>query len=370
MHKWIRCTSVLFAVLLLAVLVMPTALALPPEQGTNLLVNPSFEGDMRRTSRSSWVSNGWNPWYYHTGDGSKYYEPEWKVIQRPKDDGSPDLRARLQDGDKSLQWFNTYALHEAGIWQRVKVPANSTVLFTAWIQILSANENCWEQDQMVSCPDSLGNYQVTIGIDPTGYEPAGQVMRAPGNVVWSQPVWDANTKSPAGTNQWAQVQVSAQAQGEYVTVWTKGWNKWAFRYESAFIDNTSLVVTAMPKARAAAPVRPTNTPVPTNTPTPTDTPTPTNTPTVTPTPTYTPTPTFTPTFTPSPTPTSSPTPLPTPTRPLRRVIQTPDAVQAAGFAPKNVDADTSDAASLTIIAAISVVVLVGGLFVGKRMARR
>ena len=81
----------------------PLVLAGPPQQGENLLVNPSFEGGMRRTSTSSWVSDGWNPWYHHTGPGSEYYEPEWKVIQRPEGDGSADLRARLLDGDKSLQ---------------------------------------------------------------------------------------------------------------------------------------------------------------------------------------------------------------------------------------------------------------------------
>ena len=41
------------------------------------------------------VSDGWNPFYKHDGSGSKYFEPEWKVIQRPEDDGSADIRSRL-----------------------------------------------------------------------------------------------------------------------------------------------------------------------------------------------------------------------------------------------------------------------------------
>ena len=373
MHRSLRSTLVMLAIVCLLAVGGPSILAAPPQQAQNLLVNPSFEGGMRQTSRSSWVSNGWNPWYHHTGSGSKYYEPEWKVIQRPEDDGSVDLRARLLDGNKSLQWFNTYALHEAGIWQRVKVPANSKVLFTIWFQILNARSTCWVEDQMVSCADDLGNYQMVAGIDPTGAQPAGQVMRPPANIVWSDPVWDANTKSPSGTNQWVQVQVSAQAQGEYVTVWVKGWNQWAFRYEASFVDGASLVVTGAPKARAVVPVRPTNTPVPTNTPTPTHTPTPTNTPTPTHTPTNTPTPTLTPTFTPSPTPTSSPTPLPTPTTVRRsaHTVQTPAEIKAAGFVPNSVPTDsTQDVTSLTIVAAISIVVLAAGLFIGKKMAKR
>ena len=375
----------LFLSMLLCLLTVagPVVLAGPPQQGQNLLINPGFEGGMRRTSTSSWVSDGWNPWYHHTGPGSEYYEPEWKVIQRPEDDGSADLRARLLDGDKSLQWFNTYALHDAGIWQRVKVPANAKVTFSVWIQIMSARDNHWVNDQMVSGPDDLGNYQVQIGIDPTGFEPTGQVMRPPGHIVWSESVWDANTKAPDGTNQYVQAQITAQAQGQYVTVWVRGWPKWAYRYEATFVDKASLVVVGAPSrmAVAAAPVKPTNTPVPTNTPaptsTPTSTPTPTNTPMPTSTPTSTPTPTFTPTFTPSPTPTSSPTPLPTPTRVERVASEAPAALQAA-HAPASVDAaglsssgsNGQDVTSLGIVAGISAVVLVIGLFIGKKMAQR
>jgi hypothetical protein len=135
----------------------PVSWATPPEQGNaNLLVNPSFEGAFRQTSLSSHVSLGWNPWYYHSGSGSKFYEPEWKIIQRPENDGSDDIRSRLQHGNRSLQWFNTYALHRAGIWQRVKVPPNAKVTFTAWLQILSARETHWVEGQMVSGPNDLG----------------------------------------------------------------------------------------------------------------------------------------------------------------------------------------------------------------------
>jgi hypothetical protein len=222
MHRTRRRALNLFALMCLLTVAGPLVLASPPQQGQNLLVNPSFEGGMRKTSTSSWVSDGWNPWYYHTGPGSEYYEPEWKVIQRPEGEGSADLSARLLDGNKSLQWFNTYALHDAGIWQRVKVPANSKVTFSIWIQILSARDTHWVNDQMVSGADDLGNYQVQIGIDPTGFEPAGQILRPPDSVVWSEPIWDANTKAPDGTNQYVLAQLSTQAQGQYVTVWTRG----------------------------------------------------------------------------------------------------------------------------------------------------
>ena len=57
-------------------------------------------------------------------------------------------------------WFNTFALHRAGIWQRVKVPRNSKVTFAIWVQILSAQENHWIDGQMVSGSGDLGNYQV------------------------------------------------------------------------------------------------------------------------------------------------------------------------------------------------------------------
>jgi hypothetical protein len=352
------------------------AFASPPGQGTNLLVNPGFEGEFRQTSRSSHVAEGWNPWYYHTGSGSEFYEPEWKVIQRPDDDGSADIRARILEGDRSQQWFNTYALHRAGLWQRVKVQPGSTVKFSAWIQILSARDTHWVNDQMVSGPNDVGNYQVKLGIDPTGWQPPGQILEPPGHIVWSGPVWDANTKAPDGTNIWAPAEVSAQVQGEYVTVWLMGWNKWAFRYEAAFVDNASLTVAGAPartSVRVAAPVKPTNTPrpteTPTMTPTPTLTPTPTHTPTPTSTPTHTPTPTFTPTFTPSPTPTSSPTPLPTPTM-TRRPTNTPIIVNAAAAGLPSGASDPQNAATMIVVGSISALALLVGLFVGKRLAKR
>ncbi len=366
MYRLSRTTLAICIVIGLSVFLIPVSRANPPEQGQNLLKNPSFEGDFRRTSRSSHVAVGWNPWYYHTGPGSKFYEPEWKVIQRPPNDGSADIRSRIKDGDRSQQWFNTYALHRAGLWQRVKVPANSKVTFSIWVQILSSRENHWVNGQMVSGANDLGNYQVKCGIDPTGWQPQGQILEPPANVVWSKSVWDADTRGPDGTNRWVKIQVSAQARGEYVTVWLMGWNKWAFRYEAAFVDAASL--TAVPVRRhfvAAAPIKPTATPTPTDTPTPTPTFTPTPTPTSTPTPTYTPTPTFTPTFTPSPTPTSSPTPLPTPTR--VRPTRTPIVVNAASVA---MPPGSGGEETLIVVSVISLLALGVGLFVGKKLARR
>jgi hypothetical protein len=358
---------------------VPLATAAPPAQGANLLANPSFEGGFRQTSLSSHCSDGWNPFYKHDGPDSKYYEPEWKVIQRPEDDGSADIRSRLMDGDRSLMWFNTYALHQAGIWQRVKVPRNSTVRFTIWVQMLSARKTHWVNDQMVSGDDDIGNYQVKVGIDPTGWSPGNaQVLVPPAHVVWSGPVWDANTRNPDKTNRYVQAQVSARAQGDYVTVWVMGWNRWAYKYEATFVDNASLVVTGggvsgLSASNRAAPIRPTNTPLPTSTPTPTFTPTPTSTPTNTPTPTstptHTPTPTWTPTFTPSPTPTSSPTPLPTPTATRRaRAASAGFNAAAAGLPPGS--AGGGDMTGLVVVGVVSILALGIGLLVGKRMANR
>jgi hypothetical protein len=373
-HKSYRKTLFLCALGLLLLAAVPVSLATPPGQGKNLLVNPSFEGSFRQTSRSSHVSDGWNPWYHHEGKGSKWYEPEWKVIQRPENDGSRDIRSRLQHGDRSLQWFNTYALHRAGVWQRVKVPRNSEVTFTVWVQILSARDTHWLHGQMVSGPKDLGNYQVKAGIDPAGWQPEGQILMPPAEVIWGGPVWDANTKGPDGTNQWVQTRVTTRAKGDFVTVWVMGWNKWAYRYEATFVDNASLTAgPARASAVAAAPIKPTNTPLPTNTPTPTatptNTPTPTATPTNTPTPTSTPTPTFTPTFAPSPTPTFTPTPLPTPTV-MRQTRSTPAVINAAAAGMPPGPAGPGDLTSLLIVGGVSVLALAAGLFVGKKMARR
>ena len=245
--------------------------------------------------------------------------------------------------------------------------------------MLSARKTHWINDQMVTGDEDIGNYQVKIGIDPTGWSPGNtQVLVPPAHVVWSEPVWDANTRNADGTNRYVQARVSTRAQGEYVTVWVMGWNKWAYKYEATFVDKASLVASgggwvASSASNRAAPIQPTRTPLPTHTPTPTFTPTPTNTPTNTPTPTHTPThtptPTWTPTFTPSPTPTSSATPLPTPTA-TRRPGGAPVAFNsaAAGLPPGSVG--ENDIVGLSVVAVVSILALGIGLLVGKRMASR
>ena len=95
MHTSLRKALFVCALGCLLLTAGPLSMALPPAQGSNLLVNPSFEGKFRQTSLSSHVSEGWNPWYVHGGVGSDYFEPEWKVIQRPETEGSADIPSRL-----------------------------------------------------------------------------------------------------------------------------------------------------------------------------------------------------------------------------------------------------------------------------------
>ncbi|MFN2157012.1 MAG: hypothetical protein ACK2UX_17400, partial [Anaerolineae bacterium] len=87
--------------------------------------------------------------------------------------------------------------------------------------------------------------------------------------------------------------------------------------------------------------------------------------------------TFTPTFTPSPTPTSSPTPIPTSTRVKQPGAELPAALQAARASTAmnaagagSIESSGPDVASLGIVAGISAVVLVIGLFIGRKMGQR
>lgn len=230
----------------------------------NVLVNPGFEeGFSDRGAGEVSVANGWFPWYQDGPfqDQGYYRRPEYK----PEDAARYGYR-RIHSGNWAQKQFNTYATHNAGILQQVKVTPASQLTFSAWVQVWSSQ---------YPDPDTVvepGNYRVYIGIDPTG----GTDWSSP-NVVWSEPRMEYNT--------WMRLEVKAKAQADTITVFLRGHPEFRTQFNDSYWDDACLTV-----------VKPT--------PRPTNTPKDTATPTVTPTPTETPTPTA------SPTPTATPTPAP------------------------------------------------------------
>jgi len=343
------------------------------------LQNADFEGPARNTqgegtSVSSWLAEGWTPWSV-LGDSVQNREVEYKLITLETSD-SPDLRSHVHSGNHSQQFFTNAGSHTAGFYQRVQVPRGALLTFTSWVQIQSGNDLVFVDGRYVS-DLSLGggNYSALVGIDPTGAEPGAFGAALPGSIVWSEPLWDISAwgKDEKGNpaDLWVPISISAQAQGEWVTVYTRGQCKYATKYNSSFWDDTSLTsaqppTPTRPPATATRPATATFTPAPTETPTATREPTSTATsaPTVTPSPSATathtlvPTPVGTATSTPIALvirPTETPTWAPVPTH-------TPTPMPAARVQPRWV--------GLGVVVVLVASAMAGGLWIGQKIARK
>ncbi len=318
------------------------------------LKNADFEGPARQTinegtSISSWLAVDWYPWSV-LGDSVNNREVEYKLITL-ETGRTPDLESHVHGGNHAQQFFTNGGSHTAGFYQRVKVPANSQVTFSIWAQMQSGSNLLFVDGRYVSdLRQGGGNYFVQVGIDPTGATPAGFSTPLPASIKWSDPVWDISAwgqdakGNPADL--WVQLSITARAQGEWVTVYTRGQCKYPTHYNTSFWDDASLTVSTPPtptplppthtRAATATPTAaPTNTPEPTATPseatpTATATATATETPTREATATATSVPTTSPTSTPTPDWTPTPTliaalPQPTPTPVVIVVYATPPA---------------------------------------------
>jgi len=244
------------------------------------------------------VADGWELWYDNVpGQGGYNHRPEYKP-----EDAYLYGRRRVRSGRFAQKFFTTYATHTAGLYQRVPVPEGSEVVFSIWVQVWSSSYGDPNESR------DPGNYRISVGIDPFG----GTDWRSEA-IIWSEPV--------IIYDEWVKLSISAVAQANHVTLFTKGAPEWPVRYNDSYWDDARLIIQLPFKvflplvSKNYGTPLPTWTPTPTSTatPTPTETTTPTPTPTVTPTETPTATPTYTATNTLTPSPTATPTATPTPT---------------------------------------------------------
>lgn len=213
----------------------------------NRLVNPSFDGGSRKTeaegtSLSSAVSDGWSPWFVR-GNEQQNREPEFKVEQTAI--GGDAFRVR--SGNQSMKWFTTWATHDAGIYQRVAVPAGSPVTFSIHTMLYSGEDDGFDPaiNSFRSDPNRPGNYRAWAGIDPTGAVPAGAGAPPPSTVIWSEPT--------TATDTWAKLTVTTQAQGNHVTVYARGAPEWGVKHNDSFWEDACLTLGGtVPGASAAA----------------------------------------------------------------------------------------------------------------------
>lgn len=198
------------------------------QETPNLLHNPSFEEGMYHVSMSNFIGDGWSYWYQGRAadDPRGWYmpEPEFGLIaNRP---------GQAHHGLKSQRWFNTWAIHNAGLSQRVKVPADSWLRFSIWMFNWSSQKDDFGISESV--------HHKRVGIDPTG----GVDPFSP-DIVWGN--------LDQTMDVWVQLAVIAQAKGEHVTVYVQERPEYSVKHNDVLVDNAELVVIPAPEGPVVQP---------------------------------------------------------------------------------------------------------------------
>ncbi|HEY3082718.1 MAG TPA: hypothetical protein VGM69_22760 [Chloroflexota bacterium] len=200
-----------------------------PTRSDNLLNNPSFEGGMYHVSMSNFIAEGWSYWYQGRGpdDNRGYWmpEPEFGLIaNRP---------GQMHSGAKSQRWFNTWAIHNAGLYQTVSVPENAWLRYSIWMF------NCSSEQDVFCISESY--HHKWVGIDPTG----GTNPFSP-DIVWGNEDRTMDT--------WVQLGVVAQARGARVTVFVRERPEYSVKHNDVLIDDAELVAIPAPAQPVVQPV--------------------------------------------------------------------------------------------------------------------
>lgn len=220
-----QTSAILLAVALLFASTGAPARAASLEQSANLLVNPGFEGLYTKQCCENTtqfqantpiervqVAYGWTAWWIEPGDSypnqcsgcTPYSRPEYRYS------------TLIHSGSSSQQYFTTYSIHEAGLYQRVSgVAPGQKLRFSAHILAYSSKDNPW---------------QIRVGIDP-----GGGVNPYASSVVWGPSYSFSN-------GAWILYSAEAVAQSSTITVFTYTRPSWAFESNSVYVDDASLTV--------------------------------------------------------------------------------------------------------------------------------
>ncbi len=272
----------LIGILLVAVLLgMVPALSLavpdllrPMQEGTNLSKNPGFEGiTCRPDSEAGWCLDNWTHdvhdgsfhdniftpqgWVTWWRKGGEYGQPEVKTIPNA-DDFAGEL-PRIRSGNYAVLLFNMWRLQDVGLYQVVTgLEPGATVQFSAYAHGWSCDN---DENLGYSCSDPW-NQWFQVGIEPNGVaDPFSP------SVAWSADQLSADHYSLIGP-------ISAQVgAGGSVCVFLRSQTKWGYKFQDAYWDDASLVMTA--SGSTPTPTVPPPPPTPTSGPSPTPHATPT-----------------------------------------------------------------------------------------------
>src|SRR2546426_6298903 len=185
--------------------------------------NPDFEGDAHGVGCCSNVANDWTHFFRIRVDGR---DPPWQYHEPQYGNNRNDRR---RNGNGSMSWGKDFATYDAGIWQRVKLPAASGKLTaTVWMTSWSGDGNNWG-DNPQSDTGKL------IGIDPTG-----------NTDVWSSNViWSAENRAKVD---WVQVTVTTEAKGDSATIFLRSRNDLPMHRNATFVDEVRMSLDQAPGA--------------------------------------------------------------------------------------------------------------------------
>ncbi len=211
--------------------------------GTNLLVNPGFEGIGKSVGNplpnpDNWTRDtfsgavygeiftpqGWVTWWQE-GD---FKRPECKVIPNEAPfNGTPN---RIYDGYYSGMCFTFFGKQNAGYYQVVRnIPAGSIVEGSFFAHAWS----CSEDSPPTSCGDPYAFY-FQVGIDANGgTDPYAQ------SVVWSSPAYNYDTYGYVGPVQ------ATVGGGGAATLFIKAYGKWPNKHNDAYFDDAALTVVSV-----------------------------------------------------------------------------------------------------------------------------
>jgi hypothetical protein len=219
------------------------------------------------TQPGSVVATGWMPWGMW-GYTALSREPQFDMEDVTLLDHYSLYRVHA--GRLSLKFSTNGGVHNGGIYQRIAVPKGATVTFSIWVQIYTGQQSIHTDanGELISDLNSPGNYRVWVGLDPFGDVPPGFGSGSSERTVWSEPVLDRETRrfTEGGLpyDGWVQLQVTAKAESDHVTVYAKGQPEFPVNINVSYWDDACLTYVAPPRAA-------TNTPAASATPKPTAT---------------------------------------------------------------------------------------------------
>jgi LysM repeat protein len=194
------------------------------DSGTNWLVNPSFEGlyskqccqnttqfQVNTPIDQVQVAYGWTAWWVEPDSSHPNHCDNCNPYSRPQYNSSTIAHS----GVNSQYYYTTYAIHEAGLYQRVTgLQPGQRVQFGAYMYAYSNQDN---------------PFALRVGIDPTG-----GTNPFSANVVWGP--------SYSALNSWLLFTAETTAQSSTVTVFTYSRPNWPYQTQAVYVDDASLVV--------------------------------------------------------------------------------------------------------------------------------